>query len=326
MRAVTGFILGGLLLPVVALANSPEENPEPAQVQDPVVGRGEQLLRASPQSILQLRQKIQEVSASTRAPIQHDFEPDIPQEVLNIDEIFDVTLGPDSVEPRIMIARYQSTAISFIDAYGKPWPIRKVSSWLDGLISIDRASEDSTSESDPDMALNDPQAGSFTLTALKHGVVGNITVFLVGQQTPISIMLVGKPAVYHRNATVRLQDVGPQTSRSDLMRSTGVVLGTEADVDLNHALYGVTPSGSEEMVLEGGEGKAWLKGDILFLRTPLAVFSPRIHRTSPGNGRYRAYKLDAATQILATNDEGRTVVLKVLRNPATALLREGNFK
>ncbi len=325
MRLIYLPLLAVLMLPGNVLA---EEAKSDLEV------RGDQLLKADPKSILNLRERIQNISAAKQAPIQGDFEPEIPQEILNIDEIFDVTLGPDSREPKIFIARYQSSAVSFIDAYGKPWPIRKISSFLDGLVFIEKAATDSMGQAGEEgeagkggkgsgIDINDPQAGSFTVTALKHGVVGNITVFLVGQQTPISVQLVGKPSMYHRNATVRVQDVGPQTSQSDLLRDIGVVVGTDTDVDLNHALYGVTPSGSEEMVVEGAEGKAWLKDGVLYLRTPVAVFSPKILRSSPGNGRYRAYKLEAATEVLGTNNEGRTVVMKILRSPATAILEQG---
>lgn len=312
-------LMATLMLPGIALAE---------QVKSELEARGDQLLKADPKSILNLRERIQNISAAKQAPIQGDFEPEIPQEILNIDEIFDVTLGPDNREPKIFIARYQSSAVSFIDAYGKPWPIRKISSFLDGLVFIEKAATDSKGQPGEGaegngIDINDPQAGSFTVTALKHGVVGNITVFLVGQQTPISVQLVGKPSMYHRNATVRVQDVGPQTSQSDLFRDVGVVIGTDTDVDLNHALYGVTPAGSEEMVVEGAEGKAWLKDGVLYLRTPIAVFSPKILRSSPGNGRYRAYRLEAATEVLGTNNEGRTVVMKILRSPATAILEQG---
>jgi len=290
--------------------------------------RADQLLRASPKDILKLRQRISDLGAARQAPIQGGYDKDIPQEVMNFDELFDVTLGPDSQEPRIYIARFQSSAISFIDAYGKPWPIRKISSYLDGLVTVTQAADQNDGVGEGGKGekggidINDPQAGSFTVTALKQGVVGNMTVFLVGQQTPISIQLVGQPSMYHRNSTIRIQDVGPQTSQGDLLKGAGIVVGTEPDLELNHALYGVTPEGSEEMVVEGAEGKAWLKGDVLYLRTPIAVFSPKILRTGAGNGRFRVYKLEAATEVLGTNNEGRTVSMKIKRSPYSSIVSQ----
>lgn len=323
------------LLFVLSLGAMADESDESSQF----VERTKGLLQASPQQILKARKAIQEVSAATRAPIAGDFEPDIPQEVLDLEDMFDLTLEPDQQAPRVFLARYQSTAVSFVDAYGNPWPIRKISNFLKGLVLIDRAVPETAkakkskstagrddSSDNAGIDLQDPQAGSFTMTAVKHGVVGNITVYLHGLSTPITILLTGKPSMYHRVATMRVADVGPQTNSAELFQDDGVVIGTEADADLNSALYGVTPLGAEEMVVEGGEGKVWLKGDYLYLQTPIAVFSPEIIRTSPGNGKYRAFKLPKTTRVMGTDTNGRTVALKILRHPATAIHEQNTLR
>lgn len=300
--------------------------------------RTKHVLVADPNTILNMRREIQNFSAAKQAPIPGDFEPEIPQEVLDLEEMFELTLEPDQKAPRVFLARYQSTAISFMDAYGNPWPIRKISNFLNGLVLIERAvtqggaqnasstEEGKKSSSGSGLDLQDPQAGSFTMTALKHGVVGNITVYLHGLSTPISVLLIGKPSMYHRAVTLRVSDIGPQTDSSFLFQGGGVAIGTAADVDLNNALYGVSPTGSEEMVLEGAEGKAWIKGEHLYLQTPIAVFSPEILRTSPGNGKYRAYKLPRTTTVMGTNTEGRTVTLRVLRHPSTAIYEQSSLR
>lgn len=294
--------------------------------------RTEQLLQADPKTILKMRENIQKFSAAKQAPIAGDFEPEIPQEVLDLEDLFEITLQPDQRAPRVFIARYQSTAISFVDAYGNPWPIRKISNFLKGLVLIERAvTQDAPASDEKDGTkgsgndLNDPQAGSFAMTALKHGVVGNITVYLQGLSTPVTVLLVGKPSMYHRSVTLRVSDVGPQTSSAELFQNNGVRVGTEADVDLNNALYGVSPAGSEEMVIQGAEGKAWLKGEHLFLQTPIAVFSPEILGTSPGNGKFRAYKLPRTTTVMGTNSEGHTVTLRVLRHPSAAIHEQSSL-
>ncbi|MCF6783416.1 DotH/IcmK family type IV secretion protein [Stutzerimonas stutzeri] len=323
LRSISLLALFALLpiVPIAALAD-----------QQAIETRAKQLLQADPQTILRIREDIQRFSAAKQAPIASDFEPDIPQQVLDIEDLFEITLQPDQRAPQIFIARFQSTAISFVDAYGNPWPIRKISNFLNGLVLIERAvTQDSSASGEAEdsagngTSLKDPQAGSFTMTALKHGVVGNITVYLHGLSTPITILLVAKPSMYHRAATIRVSDVGPQTSRSQLYQETGVRVGTEADVDLNNALYGVSPTGSEEMVLQGAEGKAWIKGDHLFLQTPIAVFSPEILGTSPGNGKFRAYKLPKTTTVMGTNEEGRTVTLRIARHPSAAIHEQSSF-
>ncbi|MDU4254464.1 DotH/IcmK family type IV secretion protein [Pseudomonas sp.] len=333
-------VIGIGLLPLIAAAEDvadaatepatevAEPAAEPVET-SPIEARAQSLLQADPQQILRIRKQIQNQSAARQAPIPGDFEPEIPQEVLDIEDLFNITLEPDQQAPKVFISRYQSTAVSFVDAYGNPWPIRRIANYLKGLVRIDKAVGDSSDQpqtgdkkqkaATTGIDLNDPQAGSFTMTALKHGVVGNITVFLKGLSTPITIVLVGKPAMFHRVATFRISDVGPQTNTNDLYQENGVSIGTEADADLNSALYGVSPVGAEQMVVEGADGKAWIKGDYLYLQTPIAVFSPEILRTSNGNGKYRAYKLPKTTAVMGTGVDGRTVTLRIMRHPAVAI-------
>jgi len=274
-----------------------------------VEARAQQILVADPQTILNMRREIQQSSAARQAPIVDDFSDVVDQDVVDLDTLFDVSLQPDSEVPRIAIARFQSSAVSFIDAYGNPWPIRRVSSYMEGMVAIDRATGDETIE------LDDPQAGSFTLTALKHGVVGNLTVYLHGLATPITILLEGKAGIYHRSATIRVAEVGPQTDTAAMFSDRSVKVGASANADLNSVLYGVSPIGSTQMVVEGAEGKAWIKGESLFLQTPLAVFSPKIIDVSHGNGRYRAYELPLTTMVGGTNNSGQTVFLRIGRAP-----------
>jgi hypothetical protein len=295
---------------------------------DPVA-RTKELMRASPQQILQMRKSIAENLAARQAPIQGDFEPQISQETMDIEELFPITLQPDSLAPKVFLARYQSTAISFIDAYGNPWPIRKISNFLKDQVLIDKAMPDEDVQKDgakesagTDNTMQDPQSGSFTMTALKQGVTGNITVYLAKLPTPISINLVGKPSMYHRLATMRVEQAGPQTDSTQFQKNDGVVIGSKADPDLNNALYGVSPLGSETMVVQGAEGKAWLKGDYLYLQTSISVFSPEIIGTSHGEGKFSAYKLPKTTQVMGTNSEGKTVSVKIMRHPATAIIDE----
>lgn len=288
------------------------------------------VLSASPQEILKLRKKIQNSAAAKRAPVQGDYDQGVSQDILDLEDIFDITLEPGDLAPRIFISRFQSTAISFVDAFGNPWPIRKVSNFMNGLIAIDRAVEDDgvvavgEDASDADgISLHDPQAGSFAMTALVHGVTGNITVYLVGLQNPITIIVNGKPSMFHRNATLRVASAGPQTDPASLYQETGIRLGMAQEPDLNNALYGISPSASETMVLEGDNGRAWVKGDFLYLQTTLAVFSPRVLATSHGNGKYRAYKLPKTTRFSGTNESGKTVSVRVMRSPAVIAERGG---
>lgn len=285
------------------------------------------LLITDPESILKARKNIIRNSAAQRVPVIETFD-DISEPLLDIDETFEITSDPSSKTPILNIARYMSTSVTFVDAYGNPWPIRKVSNFLEGLVQVVRAADPIQSDQadggkggggiDP----HDPQAGSFTLTADKHGATGNLTVYLVNRSQPVTILLEGKSGVFHKEATIKISEVGPQTDLGKINRSDEVVVGTKADADLNNALYGIGPIGSTSMVVEGGEGRVWVKGTSMYMQTPLSVFSPKVEGASHANGRYRAYKLPASTVVMASNDEGKTVTLKIKRISQADVMNE----
>lgn len=303
---------------------------DPQQQEAPAPDSGfpaatDDLLITDPASILMSRKSIIRNSAALRVPVIETFD-DIAEPLLDIDETFDITSDPSSKTPILNIARYMSTSVTFVDAYGNPWPIRKVSNFMEGLVQVVRAADPKQSEAeggkgggiDP----QDPQAGSFTLTADKHGATGNLTVYLVNRSKPITIMLEGKSGVFHKEATIKISEVGPQTDLGKINRADEVVVGTKADADLNNALYGIGPIGSTAMVVEGGEGRAWVKGSAMYMQTPLSVFSPKVEGASHANGRYRAYKLPASTVVMASNDEGKTVTLKIKRISQAEIMSE----
>ncbi|MDZ5605233.1 DotH/IcmK family type IV secretion protein [Pseudomonas sp. RP23018S] len=292
------------------------------------VSHTETILGADPRSIIKARRAIIQNSAAQRVPIVETFE-DLSEPLLDIEETFEVSSEPSAKTPIINIARYMSSNVNFVDAYGNPWPVRKVQSYLSGLVDIQKAS-DPAPQTDGDAKGGnngidpmDPQAGSFTLTALKHGATGNITVFLVGRSRPVTIMLEGQAGVFHKEATMKLfSEVGPQTDLAKVSRGDEVTVGTRADADLNNTLYGIGPIGSQAMVVEGGEGRAWTIGKWMYLQTPLSVFSPRVEGATHANGKYRAYKLPASTVVMASNEEGKTVTLKIKRIAQSDALSE----
>jgi hypothetical protein len=307
--------------------SDPQNQQDAPQPDNSFPATTEDLLLTNPASIIKARKSIIRNSAAQRLPVVETFD-DIAEPLLDIDETFEITSDPSSKTPILNIARYMSTSVTFVDAYGNPWPIRKVSNFMEGLVQVVRAADPKQSEEgegskgaggiDP----HDPQAGSFTLTADKHGATGNLTVYLVNRSKPVTILLEGKSGVFHKEATIKISEVGPQTDLGKINRSDEVVVGTKADADLNNALYGVGPIGSTAMVVEGGEGRVWVKGTAMYMQTPLSVFSPKVEGASHANGRYRAYKLPASTVVMASNDEGKTVTLKIKRISQAEVMSE----
>lgn len=320
--------VAGVALIFGQLAYAQEEQVVPGPIEQYA---DESMFVASPAEILRLRQRIQDTSAAKHAPTPRDYAQDIPSDVMTLDHTFDLSMEPGEAVPRIYIARYQSTSISFIDAYGNHWPIRKISSWLDGLIAWERAVEgvsrfvddDDDEEAGQgrgnDVDPRDPQSGSFTVTSLQHGVVGNITVYLHGMAQPVTLVLVTKPALFHSVATVRIGSTGPNSNYAQLFQAGANAAGAKSNPDLNNALHGVSPVDSQRLVMEGANGKAWTKGDHVYVQTDLAIFSPTVLESTHSGGRYKAYKLPKTTRILGTNAAGQTVSVRLMRSPSAAL-------
>lgn len=275
------------------------------------------ILYASPEAILEIRKDITQNAAAHRLPVVDTFD-NLAEPLIDIEETFNVGSDPESKTPEILIARFLSTSVNFVDAYGKPWPIRRQINFLKGRVEVVRVAEPATAQKDAESTgidPQDPQAGSLNISALKHGATGNITVYLVNRSTPISLSVSAKSGVYHKEATVKISEVGPQTDLKKINRGDEIVVGTQTDADLNNALYGIGPPGSQQMVVEGGEGKAWLKDNAVFLQTPLSVFSPKVIKVTHANGRYKAYKLPPSPTIMTSNTEGKTVTLLIKRSP-----------
>ena len=329
MKVKFPIVIGVACVLFSALLSAAEQE-EVVTISDPLeAAKG--ILQGSPQQILDVRKEVIQNSASYRTPVVDTFD-NIAEPLLDIEEVFNVGSDPESKTPVVLIARGMSTSVNFIDAYGKPWPIRRSINFLKKTVLVVRVAEPQVN-AQPDkekegeaagngIDISDPQAGSLNITALKHGATGNITVYLVNRSTPISIQLEGKSGVYHKEATVKISEVGPQTDLKSINRGDEVIVGTRTDADLNNALYGIGPLGSQLMVVEGGEGKAWLKENSIFLQTPLSVYSPKVAGVTHANGRYRAYKLPASPTIMATNNEGKSVTLMIKRSQQASTFAE----
>lgn len=339
-KLIIGVSIALALLSGFTHAEGEDEAPPTADLEEAT----NDIMVADPADIIKARKSILRNSAARRAPIVEDFA-DISEPLLDLDETFNISSEPGANSPSVIIARYMSTTVNFVDAYGKPWPIRNIANYMGGLLQVNRAADPTpappapvptqgqipgqmvaqqqlTASGSDGYDPNDPQAGSFTMSANKQGFQGNLTVFLKNRSTPITIILSSKSGVFHKVATIKIDEVGPQTDLKKVNRGDEVTVGTQSDGDLNNALYGVAPPGSQTMVVEGGEGRAWLKGEFLYMQTPLSVFSPKVIGASHANGRYRAYKMAASTLVMASNDEGKTVSLKIKRNGQTSIFAE----
>ena len=107
--------LGGVLALLLSVQAGAIANDDVASAQSLPEKRLQSVLSASPSQILKMRKSIQDVSAARRSPLQTDYDESISQDILDLEDIFDVTLEPGDLAPKVFISRFQSTAVSFVE-------------------------------------------------------------------------------------------------------------------------------------------------------------------------------------------------------------------
>lgn len=163
--------------------------------------------------------------------------------------------SPGSVAPVIRLFTGFSSAVTFVDSTGALWPIENYSIGNAAAFDIKRMDGD--------------KGSMLTIVPLGSYAQSNLIVYLKGLSAPIAISFIAGQREVDFRTDVRVQGLGPnaQVSVGGLPAS--------ANSALLSLLEGVAPSGSKELRLSGGQGKAWLaKNGRMFLRTSNSVISP----------------------------------------------------
>ncbi len=201
--------------------------------------------------------------------------------------------GTAAVPPEILLERGYTTALSFVDATGEPWPIEEV--LVDGRFL--------------------PAAGEraegarhiLYLAPAERLLHGNAVVKLHGLARPVTLALVAGSGVVDFHVDVRMAASGPNADPASAAAPRTFHAGDPVLLDL---LAGLPPEGAARLVLAGGApgDGAWLHdGDLLVVtRAPLLSPAPWAAERS-ADGRW-AWRLPETPHALAAVD-GREVRL-----------------
>ena len=184
--------------------------------------------------------------------------------------------------PAVALARGYTTAISFIDATGAPWPIEEV--------LVDAAFLPAQAGQRPDGARH-----LLYLSPARAHLNGNAVVKLAGRTDPVILTLADGSAGGEGTATadvrldIRLAEPGPNADPEALVALPRFQAGDEALLDL---LAGIAPSGAQRLVVSGGLGsdRAWAEGEDVLLVTEGAILTPgpwAAMRAADGRWAYR---------------------------------------
>lgn len=201
-----------------------------------------------------------------------------------------VNLSPGSTPPVIRLSQGFVSSLVFLDSTGSPWPI---SAYDLGDPTAFNIQWDKTSN-------------TLMIQAQKLYNYGNLAVRLKGLNTPVMLTLIpGQKAVDYR-VDLRVQGYGPNASNTPIEEG----IPPSANDVLLHVLDGVPPQGSQRLTVSGGDARAWLLGDKMFVRTNLTILSPGWISSMTSADGMHAYEMQKSP-VLLVSWHGKVMQLKV---------------
>ncbi len=201
-----------------------------------------------------------------------------------------VNLSPGSTPPVIRLAQGFVSSLVFLDSTGAPWPISAYDLGDPSSFNI----------------VWDKTSNTLMIQASKLYNYGNLAVRLEGLNTPVMLTLIpGQKEVDYR-VDMRVQGYGPNAQ----IASVGDNLPPHANRVLLHILDGVPPNGSNRLTVSGGDARAWLLKNKMYLRTNLTILSPAWLSSMTSADGMHAYEMQKSPVILVSW-HGKVMQLKV---------------
>ena len=245
-------------------------------------GMTRQLFPLSPERIVELKQIYDTSQFATESPAGTPPKPTATSQFVN--------LSPGSTPPVIRLAQGFVSSLVFLDTTGAPWPISAYDLGDPTSFNIQW----------------DKTGNTLMIQALKLYNYGNLAVKLKGLNTPVMLTLIpGQKAVDYR-VDLRVQGYGPNASSLPLEEG---IPPNASDV-LLHVLEGVPPQGSQHLTVTGGDARAWLLGDKIYVRTNLTVLSPGWLASMTSADGMHAYEMQKSP-VLLVSWHGKVMQLKV---------------
>nr|WP_245614222.1 DotH/IcmK family type IV secretion protein [Legionella massiliensis] len=282
-------------IPPTAANNTPP-SPQPggaappvsAEVDDDLInlkafeGVTQQLFPLNPEQIIRLKQLYQAREFAQTSTAGTPPKPTATSQFVN--------LSPGSTPPVIRLSQGFVSSLVFLDSTGAPWPI---SAYDLGDPSSFNIQWDKTSN-------------TLMIQAMKLYNYGNLAVRLRGLNTPVMLTLIpGQKAVDYR-VDLRIQGYGPNAKTMPMEEG----IPPSANDILLHVLDGVPPGGSQRLTVSGGDARAWLLNDRMYIRTNLTILSPGWIGSMTSADGMHAYEMQKSP-VLLVSWHGKVMQLKV---------------
>jgi len=246
------------------------------------------LLPLRPEEIRALLERYDRTQESVELPVRPMPKPEVIVE--------NISLDPGAAPSVIKMAYGHVTTVTFLDVTGAPWPVQDIS-WAGNF----------------EVTQTEQKEGSYThmfrISPQSEYAYGNMSISLVGLQTPVIITLeTNREMVYYRFDAV-LPDYGPLAQAPLISPGVATTAGSK---DLSSVLEGVPPEGALRLNVSGVDGRtsAYRVNDLVYVRTPLTLLSPGWSSSVASADGTRVYEVHDAP-VLLLSDKGQMVRAKL---------------
>jgi intracellular multiplication protein IcmK len=236
----------------------------------------------NPEQIGKLKQMYQTHEYAQASPVGTPPKPTATSQMVN--------LSPGSTPPVIRLSQGFVSSLVFLDSTGAPWPISAYDLGDPAAFNIQW----------------DKTSNTIMIQALKLYNYGNLAIRLKGLNTPVMLTLIpGQKAVDYR-VDLRIQGYGPNAITLPMEEG---IPPAASDI-LLHVLDGVPPADSQRLVINGGDARAWLSHEKMYVRTNLTVLSPGWIASMTSADGTHAYEMQKSP-VLLVSWHGKVMQLKV---------------
>lgn len=242
----------------------------------------DQMFPLTPEQIMQIKQKYQTQEYAKAATPGAPPKPTATSQFVN--------LSPGSTPPVIRLSQGFVSSLVFLDSTGAPWPISAYDLGDPNAFNIQW----------------DKTSNTLIIQANNLYTYGNLAVRLRGLNTPVMLTLIpGQKAVDYR-VDLRVQGYGPNAKSMPMDNG----LPPSASNILLHVLDGVPPGGSRRLSVSGGDARAWILNEKMYVRTNLTILSPGWLGTMTSADGMHAYEMQKSP-VLLVSWHGKVMQLKV---------------
>ncbi len=209
-----------------------------------------------------------------------------------------ISLDPGVKPMTFKLATGHVSTVSFLDITGQPWPIKDMT-WA-GNFEVKSA----TQNADEKFPM---YPNIMRIIPLSEYAYGNLSVRLVGLQTPLTFTLrTGREVVQYR-LDIRVPEDGPLAVPSLIAQSEENKL-TAGDETLTRVMEGVPPPSALKMRVSGVDGRttAYKINGLTYVRTPFTLLSPAWNGSVRSADGMNVYAL-ADAPVLLLSDQGEMV-------------------